>query len=91
LVLSSAYLGFTNSTNENVSFGLSSLIPNFATNTTNGNQAYPANGPFTASGSGTFSSNPAPSAAIPEPLSVALLGVGFAGLSLARRQRQAKH
>ena len=90
LVLTSTYLGFPGATNENVSFSLSSLIPNFATGSVNGSQAFPADGPFNASGSGTFSSNPAPAAAIPEPLSAAVLGSALTGLSLVRRRRQVR-
>jgi len=79
LVLTSNYLAFIGETDENASWSLSSLIPNFATGTVTGNQAYPGAGPFNASGSGTFSSNPGPVAA-PEPSTFALFGSGLLGL-----------
>lgn len=90
LVFTSAYLNFAGQTQETSSWSLSSLIPNFAVGpvVVNGNSAtaYPAAGPFDAAGSGTFSSNPGPTAT-PEPASVALLGAGLIGLAFARRRR----
>jgi hypothetical protein len=80
LKFDSDYLAFNNETDENASFSLSSLIPNFATGAVVGNQAYPAAGPFIAAGTGTFSSNPGPTVKIPEPSTAGVLGVGLLGL-----------
>lgn len=86
LIFTSQFLGFINETDENASWSLSSLIPNFAVATvTNVDQAHPANGVFDASGSGTFSSNPGP-VATPEPAPLALFGTGLLGLGLVTRK-----
>jgi hypothetical protein len=88
LVLSSAYLGFTNQTEEDAGFTLSSLAPNFALGTIVGNQqAYPA-GTFVASGAASFSSNPGP-IVTPEPATMGMIGLGLFGLGLARRRKAA--
>lgn len=89
LVFTSHYLAFLNETNESAAFSLSSLIPNFATGTVTNNQAYPAAGTFTAAGSGTFSANPGPVAAVPEPPTAALLGGALLGLALLLTGRAA--
>lgn len=73
LMLTSAFLNFSNQTEEDASFSLSSLSPNFAVGTVTSGQAYPGPGPFDASGSGTFSSNPGPTST-PEPATFGLLG-----------------
>ena len=86
LVLSSAYLNFANQTQETAQFSLSSLIPSFSTGLVLAGQARPATGTFNASGSGTFSSNPGPTALVPEPASMLLLGAGLAGLGAVRRR-----
>jgi len=80
LVFTSQYLAFLGETDENASWSLSSLIPNFAVSPVVGNQALPAAGAFNASGSGTFSSNPGPVTA-PEPSTFTLLGVGLLALA----------
>jgi len=87
LVLSSAYLVLAGQTQETASFSLSSLIPNFAVGTITSGTAYPAAGPFNASGTGTFSSNPGPTAT-PEPATLALIGGGLMGLGILRRRRK---
>jgi hypothetical protein len=88
LVLTSAFLNFSNQTEEDSSFSLSSLNPNFAVGTITNDQAYPGAGPFLASGTGTFSSNPGPST-VPEPGTVCLMaGAGLIGIGLARRRKR---
>ena len=90
LILTSKYLAFLNETNETAAFSLSSLIPDFATGTVNSNnQAYPAAGTFNASGTGTFSSNPGPVSAVPEPPTAALLGGALLGFALLLNGRAA--
>jgi hypothetical protein len=85
LVLTSSYITFEDATQENTSWSLSSLIPNFATALVGGgNHAMPA-GTFAASGAGTFSTN-SPPAAIIEPASVGLIVVGLFGLVILRRR-----
>jgi hypothetical protein len=88
LVLNSAFETFSPSTTDEVaSFSLSSLTPNFGVTTTVGNQAYP-NGSFTAAGSGTFSSNPAPLVtATPEPSTFLLIGGGLLAVGLKTRRK----
>lgn len=86
LSMTSAYLSFAGQTSQNASFSLSSLIPNFATGAVVANQARPASGTFNASGTGTFSSDPGPTARVPEPASMALLGAGLIGLAAVRRR-----
>ncbi len=44
---------------------------------------------FTADATGTFSSDPAPLATVPEPAALGLMGVGVLGLALRRRRRAA--
>ena len=79
LVMTSAYGSFVGATKENASWSLSSLIPNFATGPVTNAQAYPAPGPFHASGTGTFSSEPGPSP-VPEPSAFLLFGSALLGL-----------
>jgi len=86
LVLTSAYLNFTGQVQENASFSLSSLIPNFAVGAVVADQADPS-GTFNAAGSGTFSSNPGPTNATPEPASAFLIGGGLIGLGLLGRKK----
>lgn len=86
LVLSSSFLDFNNQTQEDASWSLSSLIPDFAVGTVSGDQALPSSGPFNASATGTFSSNPGPTNT-PEPGSFVLIGGGLVGLSFLRRRR----
>jgi hypothetical protein len=87
LVFTSAYLSFAGQTQEDASWSLSSLIPNFAVGTVTLNQAFPAAGPFNASGTGTFSSNPGPSGT-PEPASLGLIGGGLCTVAWIMRRRQ---
>lgn len=87
LVLTSQFLAFIGETDENASWSLSSLIPNFAVGTVTAGQADPATGGFNASGSATFSSNPGP-VATPEPTTFALFGTGLLGLVILARKRR---
>jgi hypothetical protein len=87
IVLTSAFLNFTNQTEEDASFSLSSLDPMFALGAVTGNQAYPAAGPFDASGAGTFASNPGPTDTMPEPSTSVLIGGGLLSLGLLRRRK----
>jgi hypothetical protein len=86
LVMTSAYLNFIGQTEEDASWSLSSLLPNFGVGTVSNGQAYPGTGPFDASASGTFSSNPGPTGT-PEPATVALIGGGLIGIGMLRRKR----
>jgi hypothetical protein len=86
LVFTSTYLSFATQTQEDASWSLSSLIPNFETGAVTSGQAFPADGPFNAAGSGTFSSNPGPTT-VPEPLTLSMVGCVLLGLGVARRKR----
>jgi hypothetical protein len=92
LVFVSTYLNFAGQTQETSSFSLSSLIPNFAvgpvTVVGTTDTAFPAAGPFSASGSGTFSSNPGPTSFAPEPASLGLIGGGLVLLGLIPLKRR---
>jgi hypothetical protein len=86
LIFTSSYETFAPATTQEVaSFALSSLIPNFAVTTPVVTQAYPS-GAFGAAGSGTFSSNPAPTVS-PEPASFVLIAGGLFGLGVLRRKK----
>lgn len=85
LVFTSDYLVFTDQLQQNASWSLSSLIPDFSTGAVLLTQARPGSGPYGASGTGTFSSNPGPSL-VPEPASMLLLGAGMAALGLLRKR-----
>jgi hypothetical protein len=86
LVFTSGFLNFVGQTQEDASWSLSSLIPNFAVGTVTLNQAFPAAGPFNAAGSGTFSSNPGPWA--PEQGPLVLIGGSLCAVALAMRRRK---
>lgn len=87
LVFSSDYLVFTDQIQQTASWSLSSLIPDFSTGPVVLTQARPGSGPYGASGSGTFSSNPGPQLAqVPEPASLLLLGIGMTALGVLRRR-----
>lgn len=90
LSMTSAYISFAGQTEQNASWSLSSMIPNFLTGPIVAGQARPAAGTFNASGSGTFSSNPGPtSIPIPEPASALVLGAGLVALGTLRRRSKA--
>ena len=89
LIMTSAYLNLAGQTQENASWGLSSLTPNFSTGAVTAGRAFPAAGPFSAAGSGTFSSNPGP-IVTPEPDSMALIGGGLLAIGLLRRKMHSK-
>jgi len=87
LVLTSDYLSFIGQTEEDASWSLSSLLPNFSTGTVTGNQAYPG-GEFNAAGSGTFSSNPGPLSEVPEPATFVVMGGGLMGMAWVLRKHK---
>jgi hypothetical protein len=87
LVFTSAYLNFAGQTQEVASWSLSSLAPNFAVGTVTSGTAYPAAGPFHASGSGTFSSSAAPSST-PEPSTWIFMSAGLCALVFIKRRHQ---
>lgn len=91
LIMTSDYLSLVGQTHQNSSWSLSSLIPSFATGPVSVGvtaTAFPANGSFFASGTGTFSSDPGPQL-VPEPASMMLLGAGLVGLVATRRRAAA--
>jgi hypothetical protein len=86
LIFTSSFVNFTGALDEDSSFSLSSLIPNFAVGTVNIGppccQAYP-DGAFNAAGAGTFSDE----VITPEPATLILIGGGLLGLGMLRRKR----
>lgn len=86
LIFLSAFINFSGATEEDASWSLSSLIPNFALGAINGSfQALPAAGPFNASGTGTFAA-----ANTPEPATLCLVGAALLGVGMLRRKRISK-
>lgn len=90
IVLTSKYLTFADVTSETASWSLSSLETSlgagFGVGAITTGAAYPS-GTFTAAGTGTFSTTPAPSSATPEPGTLVLIGGGLLSLGIARRRK----
>ena len=86
LVMSSDYLNLSGQTQQNASWSISSLVPNFFTGPVLLAQARPGTGTFRGAGAGTFSSEPGPTALVPEPASLLVLGAGLIGLAAVRRR-----
>jgi len=80
LVFTSDFVSLTNAIEEDASWSLSSLIPDFTVGTVTAGQAYPG-GSFNAAGTGTFSAG-----VVPEPATLGLIGLGLVGLGLLRRK-----
>jgi hypothetical protein len=76
LVLESDFISFAGQTDQNASWGLSSLVPDFAIGAITAGQAYPS-GTFDASATGTFSSSPMPEPSLFVPLAAGVLALGF--------------
>lgn len=79
VTMSSDFVQFDNTTRRDYSLTFSAATPDYSMN---GNSYINS---FTADGAGTFASNPAPYATIPEPASALLLLLG--GIGLRRRRR----
>ena len=84
LVFTSDFVSLVNAIEEDASWSLSSLIPNFAVGTVTAGQAYPS-GSFDAAGTGTFSAG-----VVPEPATFGLIGGALLGLGMLRRKRVAR-
>jgi hypothetical protein len=81
LVFTSDFVSLTNAIEEDASWSLSSLIPDFAVGTVTAGQAYPSD-LFNAAGTGTFSYS-----AVPEPATFGLIGGALVGLGMLGRKR----
>ncbi|WP_395088069.1 hypothetical protein [Armatimonas sp.] len=79
VTMSSDFVHFDNTTRRDYSLTFSAATPDFSRN---GNSYINS---FTADGTGTFASNPAPFALIPEPASLVFVLLG--GIALHRRRR----
>jgi hypothetical protein len=77
----SDFISFEPSSFENLTFGFSSVTPGL---TSDGEGSVAS---FTAAGTGTFASNPAPFVATPEPASMLLIGAGLIALGSFGRKR----
>lgn len=88
LSLSSAFINFAGSIQQNGSWAYSSITPPFTVGTVSGgNQAFPSVGTFTASAAATFATT-----VVPESSSTLLtsLGIALCGLAFLQRRARAK-
>ncbi len=88
LSLSSAFMNFAGSIQQNGSWAYSSITPPFTVGTVSGgDQAYPTAGTFTASAAATFATT-----VVPESTSTTLtsLGIALCGLAFLQRRARAK-
>jgi hypothetical protein len=85
LVFTSQFINFGSVIQEDASWSLSSLIPDFAVGTVTGGQAFPS-GTYDAAGAGTFSD----ATNTPEPATLGLIGAGLLGVATLRRKRVAR-
>lgn len=84
VVFTSSYLNFIGQTLQTSTFTDSSLIPAF---TAGGTPDFPTGGPYTASGVGTFSSQPG-FATVPEPATFSMIGCGLLMLTIGAFRRK---
>jgi hypothetical protein len=81
VTMTSDFVGFANATRRDYSLSFNAITPDFSINSGNGYM-----NSFTADGTGTFASNPAPQALLPEPTTLPLVLLGT--LAFYRRRKR---